>query len=103
MSDTPAASTDPRQDLRRRWMAHAGAAFDLLFHPDHQADLVTFEQSERRVVELMRDLGAWALQQQANADPDAAPHPDSPVACPRCARPAQRVEQPDAGPLPTRT
>lgn len=92
-----------RESLRRQFLAHAGAAFDLLFHPDHQADLVTFEQRELRTVELMRDLGAWALQRQANSDPAAEPAGDQPVCCPRCGKPAGRVVRPRGAALPGRS
>jgi hypothetical protein len=97
-SSTPSADTEA---LRRQWLAHAGAAFDLMFHPDHQTDLVSFDQRERRVCELMGDLGAWLLQRQANADPAAVPPEGHAVACPKCGRRADRVSPPD-DPLPGR-
>lgn len=90
MSDAPAAPTEPRDDLRRRWLAHAAAAFDLMFHPEHQADLVTFDQREARACELGRDLTTWLIQQHANADELARPAPGLEVTCPRCGRPARR-------------
>jgi hypothetical protein len=90
MSDTPVASTDPRDELRRRWLAHAAAAFDLMFHTDHQADLVTFDQREARACELGRDLTTWLIQQHANADASARPAADQEVPCPRCGRAARR-------------
>jgi hypothetical protein len=98
MSDTPADSTDPREQLRRRWLAHAAAAFDLMFHPDHQADLVTFDQREARACELGRDLSTWLVQQHANADDLAHPAADRQVLCPRCGRPARRKTGPDSPP-----
>jgi hypothetical protein len=61
MGDTSTASTDARGELRRRWLAHAPAAFDLMFHPEHQADLVTFDQREARACELGRDLSTWLI------------------------------------------
>ena len=101
MSDTPAVSSDPREDLRRRWLSHAAAAFDLMFHPDHQADLVTFDQREARACELGRDLTTWLIQQHANADELAHPAADREVVCPRCGRPARRKTEPGT-PLPGR-
>src|SRR5215212_9973108 len=98
MSDTPAASTDTREDLRRRWLAHAAAAFDLMFHPDHQPDLITFDQREVRARELGRDLSAWLIQQHANADDRARPAEADPVACPKCDRPARRATDPGQPP-----
>ena len=82
-------------------MAQAGAAFDLMFHPEHQHGLVTFHQREGQVVDLLRQLGAWMLQNQVNADPAAQPAPGQVVPCPRCGRPAGQATDPD-DPLPRR-
>jgi hypothetical protein len=101
MSDTPSAATDPREDLRRRWLAHAAAAFDLMFHPDHQPDLVTFDQREARACELGRDLTAWLIQQHANADDQARPMEGQPIPRPECGRPARRLTAAQ-GPPPSR-
>ena len=98
MSDSPATSPDPREDLRRRWLAHAAAAFDLMFHPDHQVDLVTFDQREVRAWELGRDLTAWLVQQHANADELARPAAGQQVSCPRCGRPARGRTEPGSPP-----
>jgi hypothetical protein len=98
MSDAPAGPTDPRDDLRRRWLAHAAAAFDLMFHPDHQADLVTFDQREARACELGRDLTTWLIEQHANADQLARPAAYHQVLCPRCGRPARRKIEPGSPP-----
>jgi hypothetical protein len=101
MSDPPTEVTDPREALRRRWLTHAAAAFDLMFHPDHQVDLITFDQRESRACELGRDLTAWLIQQHANADDRARPAEHQPAACPRCGRSARRVTDAD-DPLPAR-
>ena len=98
MSDTTTVSTDPRGDLRRRWLARAAAAFDLMSHPDHQADLVTFDQREARACELGRDLTTWLIQQHVNADEPAHPAADRPVLCPRCGRPARGKIEPGTPP-----
>lgn len=100
MSDPP-TTTDPHEDLRRRWLAHAAAAFDWMFHPDHQADLVTFDQREARACELGRDLTTWLIQQHANADDQARPAEHQQVLCPKCGHPARRKTDPDTPP-PTR-
>jgi hypothetical protein len=102
MSDTPPNATDPREDLRRRWLAHAAAAFDLMFHPDHQADLVTFDQREARACELGHDLTTWLIQQHANADEKARPAEHQQIACPKCGRPARRLTDAHAPPLARR-
>src|SRR5262249_8754068 len=59
MNDSRSQPEDPRAALRRRWLAHAAAAFDLLFDPRYQDQLVSFDQREQRAVELGRDLTAW--------------------------------------------
>ncbi len=100
MSQHPSSPPD-REALKRQWLAHAAGAFDLMFHPDHQPDLVTFDQREARVVELLRDLGAWLLQRQVNADGAARPADGRPALCPKCGQPARRATGPD-DPLPTR-
>lgn len=101
MNDAQPQPAEPREELRRRWLSHAAAAFDLMFHPDHQADLVTFDQRELRAHDLGRDLTAWLLQQHANADGQARPNESSPPLCPKCGRAGRRVTQPDE-PLPKR-
>lgn len=100
MTPPPSSPADPAA-LRQQFLAHAGAAFDLMFHPEHQADLVSFDQREQRVHELMRDLGAWMLQRQCNADPLAVPPASQTVVCPRCHRPAAPLTTAD-DPLPAR-
>jgi hypothetical protein len=81
--------------LRRQWLSHAAAAFDLMFHPDHQPDLASFDQREQRAAEAADDLKAWLLQQHLASDPDACGPPDQVVSCPHCGKPARRVERPD--------
>jgi hypothetical protein len=98
MGETFTASTDARDELRRRWLAHAAAAFDLMFHPEHQADLVTFDQREARACELGRDLSTWLIQQHANADESAHPAADQQILCPRCGRPARSKTEPGTPP-----
>jgi hypothetical protein len=100
MSEQPSSPAD-REALREQFLRHAAAAFDLMFHPEHQADLVSFDQREARAVELMRDLGSWLLQRQTNADPAARPPQGQPVNCPKCGRPGHRLNDPDE-PLPDR-
>jgi|RhiMetdeSRZDD1v2_1073273.scaffolds.fasta_scaffold1686700_2 hypothetical protein len=106
MSDTPNKSREEQvAELRRQWLAYAGAAFDLMFHPEHQPDLTSFDQREARACESVDDLKAWLLQQHLDADPDACPpvpaqpQQTHPVNCPRCGKPARRVERPDKPPL----
>src|SRR5438067_12569032 len=95
MDQAPAEAPNPHEQLRRRWLSHAAAAFDLMFHPDHQPDLVSFDQRELRALELGCDLTAWLLQQHANADPQARPSDQAPPGCPKCGKPARRAHPPD--------
>jgi hypothetical protein len=98
MSDTQKSREERIAELRQQWLSYAGAAFDLMFHPEHQPDLASFDQREQRACESVDDLKAWLLQQHLDADPDAAcppPPPEQAVNCPRCGKPAKRVERPD--------
>src|SRR4051812_34103942 len=95
MSDAPPSREERVAELRRRWLSHAAAAFDLMFHPDHQPDLVTFGQREQRAEETVDDLKTWLLQQHLTADPDAGAGQEQAACCPRCGKPARRVERPD--------
>ncbi len=101
MTDARPGPETRYEDLRRRWLSHAAAAFDLLFDPQYQDQLVTFDQREERAGELGRDLTAWLLQQHANADPQACPDGHRPPACPKCGRPGQRLTEPEQA-LPRR-
>jgi hypothetical protein len=88
MDRTTPPPQQPREQLRQRFLAHAAAAFDLMFHPEHQSDLVSFSQREQRAAELSGDLATWLLQQQLDNDPLACPSEATSIPCPRCARPA---------------
>src|SRR5262245_17468303 len=98
MSDTPAASTDPPEGLRRRRLARAAAAFDLTVHPDHPADPVTVDQREARAREPGCDLSTWLIQRHATAADLARPAADRPVYCPECGRSAWRETNPGTPP-----
>lgn len=90
-----------RAELRRRFLAEAASAFDLMFSPAPEDDLITFAQREQRAHELGQQLSIALLQQHANADPAADPAADQPPPCPHCRRPGRRVSGPDQ-PLPRR-
>jgi hypothetical protein len=94
--------TANRDDLRRRFLAEAATAFDLMFSQTPDDDLITFAQREQRAHDLGQQLTIALLQQHANADPAADPNPDHPAPCPRCQRPGRRLTPPE-GPLPPRT
>ena len=91
MKDAHPAPASRHEELRQRFLSHAAAAFDLMFDPCYQEQLVTFDQREERACELGRDLTAWLLQRHVNADPQARPAEQAPPACPKCGRPGQRV------------
>ena len=97
-----AAMTANREELRRRFLAEAATAFDLMFSEAPDDDLITFAQREQRAHDLGQQLTLALLQQHANADPAADPRPDPPPPCPRCQRPGQRLS-PAGEPLPART
>jgi hypothetical protein len=101
MSDSRSQPDDPRAALRQRWLAHAAAAFDLMFDPQYQEQLVSFDQREQRAVELSRDLTAWLLQQHVNVDLQARPDESQLIVCPKCGRPGRRVTGPGE-PMPER-
>jgi hypothetical protein len=101
MNDAQPAPDSRREELRQRFLSHAAAAFDLMFDPQYQDQLVTFDQREERACELGRDLTAWLLRQHVNADPQACLEDQLPPTCPKCGRPVQRVTVPEA-PLPQR-
>jgi hypothetical protein len=98
MKDTPSPD---RAELRRRFLAEAATAFDLMFDPALAADLVTFDQREQRALDLGQQLVIALLQQHANHDPAADPGVQEPSCCPRCQRPGRRVTPPGQA-LPVR-
>jgi hypothetical protein len=95
MSDAEMSREERIAALRQRWLGHAAAAFDLMFHPEHQPDLTTLDQREQRVVELGEDLKNWLLQQHLAAEAHGEAQPGQAVACPRCGKAARRVERPE--------
>src|SRR5262245_13340862 len=101
MIDSPSPPDDSQAALRQRWLAHAAAAFDLMFDPQYQDQLVTFDQREQRAVELGRDLTVWLLQQHVHTDPQARPDQSQPIVCPKGSPPGRRVTGPGE-PLPQR-
>src|SRR3954447_26168406 len=98
MNDAQPQPAGTRDELRCRWLSHAAAAFDLMFHPDHQADLVTFDRRESRALDLGRDLTTWLIQQHANA---AGSSSSTPTRTTKRAptRPARRPAPDAAGPV----
>jgi hypothetical protein len=98
MSPAPLSSRDR---LRQQWLQQAESVFDLMFDPDQQDQLVTFNQREHRACTLTRELAVWLLEQHVAGDPAVALPDSPPPACPRCGRPASR-RTPPGDPLPSR-
>jgi hypothetical protein len=96
-----AATCPDRAELRRRFLAEAATAFDLMFSQAPDDDLVTFAQREQRAHDLGQQLALALLQEHANAASAADPAADAPPPCPHCQRPGRRVTAPDQ-PLPPR-
>jgi hypothetical protein len=83
-----------RDELRRQWQEHADALFERLFPADQAQPLPSFDQLEKRTVQLARDLASWLLQQRSQ---DAAhARPAQPPTCPRCGQQGRRVGAADA-------
>lgn len=100
MNETQPIPQAQREELRRRWIEQAAAAFDLMFDAQSQDQLVTFDQREERASQLGRDLTVWLLQQHVNADPQARSSASAPLPCPKCGRTGQLVTGPDDPLLP---
>ncbi len=99
--ETNHSSAQPtREQLRKQWIQSAEAAFDLMFDDAHQENLVTLTQREQLACDLSRDLGRWLLERHVSGDIAAHPEPDR-VCCPKCQRPARRVQKADT-PTPER-
>src|SRR5689334_3605820 len=94
-------TTTDREELRRRFLAEAASALDLMFSQAPEDDLITFAQREQRAHDLGQQLAIALLQRHANADPAADPAPDRPMPCPRCQRLGRRVSGPGE-PWPSR-
>jgi hypothetical protein len=90
MSKPTPHATSPHDRLRQQWLQQAEAVFELLFDPEQQQQLVTFDQREERVIALTRELSTWLLEQHAAEDPAVRLPPEQTAACPKCGRPAQR-------------
>lgn len=101
MAKSTLPPTSVRARLRQQWLQQAEAAFELLFDPEKQDQLVTFDQREERVIQLTRELSAWLLEQHTAGDPAVRLPQEQTAACPKCGQPAQRRTPPGAA-LPAR-
>ncbi len=98
---TSSDAASVRDRLRHEWLQQAQAAFDLLFDPDQQDQLVTFDQRETRIASLMDELACWLTEQHLAGDPAVRPPDGQPALCPKCGQPGQRLT-PAGQPLPAR-
>ena len=78
-----------RARLRQEFVREAGAAFDRLFDPAVQDQLVTFTQREDLAVALGQQLAAKLLQNHVAGDSQVRPL--ATTCCPKCKREGQRV------------
>ena len=69
--ETPARTTrdlnpTTHEILRRRWLARAAAALDLMCDPQNENQVMTLDRREQRAVGLIRDLTVWLLPQHVH-------------------------------------
>src|SRR5882672_9605981 len=79
-----------RARLRREFLERAGAAFDEMFDPAQQDQLVTFTQREDRAVTLGQELAGKLLTEHVAGDLQVRPA-DEAACCPKCHQPGERV------------
>src|SRR5262245_56690175 len=96
-----AAATPDRAERRRRFLAEAATAFDLMFSQAPDDALISFAHRDQRAHDLAQQRAVALLQLHAHADPAADPPVDRPPPCPHCQRPGRRVTGPGQ-PLPSR-
>jgi hypothetical protein len=78
-----------RARLRQEFVREAGAAFDRMFDPAVQDQLVTFTQREDLALELGQELMAELLLNHVAGDSQV--RPTVATCCPKCKREGQRV------------
>jgi hypothetical protein len=94
-------SAAAREKLRQEFHRKAEEAFQSVFGPDEQEQLITFVQRETRVVERGRELERWLLEKHLASDPLADPSAADQVRCPRCTELGLRDSEEDE-PVPRR-
>ena len=72
--------------LRREFTGLAGGAFDAMFDPDQQEQLITMTQREDRVLAKGAELQSWLLARHLARDPWGQPKPSEIVPCQKCGR-----------------
>jgi hypothetical protein len=87
--------------LRREFTGLAGEAFDAMFAPDQQEQLITMTQREDRVLAKGAELQSWLLARHLARDGWAQPKPSEVVPCPKCGHRGV-PDKSDAKPVPRR-
>jgi hypothetical protein len=87
--------------LRREFTGLAGEAFDAMFDPDQQEQLITLTQREDRVLAKGAELQRRLLARHLAGDPWRQPKPSEIVPCPKCGR-AAVPDEGDRKPVPRR-
>ena len=87
--------------LRREFTGLAGEAFDAMFDPDQQEQLITMTQREDRVLQKGAELQSWLLARHLARDPWGQPKPSEIVPCPKCGHPGV-PDKSDTKPVPRR-
>ncbi len=87
--------------LRREFTGLAGEAFDAMFAPDQQEQLITMTQREDRVLAKGVELQSWLLARHLARDPWGQPKPSEVVPCPKCGHPGV-PDKSDTKPVPRR-
>ena len=87
--------------LRREFTGLAREAFDAMFDPDQQEQLITMTQREDRVLQKGAELQSWLLARHLARDPWGQPKPSEVVPCPKCGREGV-PDKSDTKPVPRR-
>ena len=72
--------------LRGEFTKMAGEAFDAMFDPGQQEQLITLTQREDRVLKKGAELQSWLMARHLTRDGAAAPADSPTVTCPSCGR-----------------
>jgi hypothetical protein len=87
--------------LRREFTRMAGEAFDAMFDPDQQEQLITMTRRDDRVLAEGAELQKWLLARHLARDASGQPGPSEVVPCPECGRPGV-PDKSDTKPAPRR-
>jgi hypothetical protein len=80
-------TNEEREALRQEFERKTRKAFDQMFDPDRQADMVTFTERETRAMDLGNRLSRWLVQQHLGNDEKAVRTEGEKMCCPECGKP----------------